>query len=58
MSFIFSWLLWRRAANKEQEKLDKVVDDLGKNEAISELSERDPKLREALRDLGVKTPPR
>ena len=48
------WLFWRRAAQKEQEKLDKVVEDLGKSDVIAELAERDPEFKKNLRTLGVK----
>lgn len=45
MGFLLNWLLWRRAAKKQEDK----------NAVIAELAERDPEVREALRTLGVKT---
>ena len=57
MNFIFPWLLWRRAARKQEEKNAKIFEELGNNKVIAELSERDPEVREALRTRGVKAPP-
>jgi len=55
MGFILNWLLWRRAAKKQEDKNAKIFAELGKNQAIAELAERDPAVREALRTLGIKT---
>jgi len=52
---ILGWLLWRRAAKKQEEKNAKIFKGLGENRVIAELAERDPEVREALRTLGVKT---
>jgi hypothetical protein len=54
MNFPLPWLLWRRAVDRQQDKLDKVIRDLAENKTISDLAKRDPELREALRGLGVK----
>ncbi len=56
MNFVFPWLLWERFLEKKRAKNAQIFEDLGKNKAIAELGERDPKVREALRTLGVKTP--
>jgi hypothetical protein len=58
MGFILNWLLWRRAAKKQEDKNAKIFKELGDNKAIAELAERDPEVQEALRTLGVKTPPK
>lgn len=52
MNFLFPWLLWRRAADKQQKKVDKVVDELTNNKVIAELAERDPEVKKALGDLN------
>jgi hypothetical protein len=51
---LLPWLFWRRAANKQQAKLDKVVEQMGENKVLAELAEQDPELRKALDSLGVK----
>jgi hypothetical protein len=56
MNFVFPWLLWRRAAKKQEDKNAKIFAELGNNKIIAELAERDPEMREALRTLGVKNP--
>ncbi len=58
MAFILNWLFWRRAAKKQQDKLDKVVQRLGENKVIAEIAERDPEMRESLRSMGVKDAPK
>ena len=58
MNSIFPWLLWRRAAKKEQDRVDKMTEELGQNKVVAELAERDPEVKEALRILGVKPPPK
>jgi hypothetical protein len=54
MNFL-PWLLWERFLEKKRAKNAKIFEELGKNKAITELAERDPEVREALRTLGVKT---
>jgi hypothetical protein len=55
VNFLFPWLLWQRAAKKKREELAKVSAELGKSEVILDLAKRDPKMREALRSLGLNT---
>ena len=48
-----NWLLCRRVADKEQEKLDKVKDELRNNSVIAELAAKNPEMQENLKTLGV-----
>lgn len=58
MNFMFPWLLWQRFLEKKRAKNAKILKELREayeHPALIELAERDPKLKEALRSLGVKT---
>lgn len=56
MNFFLPWLLWRPAAKKQEDENARIFEELGNNKIISELAERDPEMRKALRTLGIKTP--
>jgi hypothetical protein len=57
MSFL-PWLLWKRRIQKEQEKFDKVKEEMAKSEAVAEIVKDFPDIGDKLRDLGVKLPPK
>jgi len=53
MNFIFPWPLLQRKNKAKREQLAKMAQELGNDEVIAELVERDPKVREALHALEV-----
>jgi hypothetical protein len=55
MGFLLNWLLWERKLKKKQAEVDKIYEEIGRNETIMELAKDYPKMQEDLRTLGIKT---
>ena len=55
MGFLLNWLLWERKVKKKQDEVNKIYEEMGRNETILELAKDDPKMQEDLRTHGIKS---
>jgi hypothetical protein len=56
MGSLLNWLLWERKLKKKRDEVNKIYEEMGRNETIMELAKDDPKMQEDLRILGIKIP--